>query len=123
MEKVTNPVETGEVIRYYTVLKIAENRKRTKFHFKRRVFHDDEDAIRFARSRLRGGCVSAAVYLYDPVVAGCPPKMFESTNVQRDAKNILQLLLGLKIFYASKTIDMDLRDVVHDMLARPGATT
>ena len=66
--------------------------------------------------------MSAAVFLYDPVTTLYPPERFESMNAQRDAANIRQLLMGLKIFYASKTIDMDLRDVVHDMLAHPRET-
>lgn len=110
------PVDATEPVRYYAVLKIAENRKHTKFHYKRRTFLDDEDAIRFARSRLRGGCVSASVYMYDPTVTRYPPQVFESTSAQRDARDILRLLPDTKIFYASKTMDMDLRDVVHDWL-------
>lgn len=112
MEKITKPIEAGEPVRYYAVLKIAENRKHTKFHYKRRTFLDDEDAIRFARSRLRGGCVSASVYMYDPVVTRYPPEVFESTSAQRDARDILRLLPDTKIFYASRTMAMDLRDVV-----------
>ena len=54
MEKVTKPIEAGEPVRYYAVLKIAENRKHTKFHYKRRTFLDDEDAIRFARRKNDG---------------------------------------------------------------------
>ena len=112
------PIEVGEPVRYYVLLKVAENRKRTKFHFKRRVFFDDQDAIRFARSRLRGGCVSASVYMYDPVVTRYPPEVFESTSAQRDARDILRLLPDTKIFYASRTMAMDLRDVVHDWLTQ-----
>lgn len=112
------PIEAGEPVRYYAVLKIAENRKHTKFHYKRRTFLDDEDAIRFARSRLRGGCVSASVYMYDPVVTRYPPEVFESTSAQRDARDILRLLPDTKIFYASRTMAMDLRDVVHDWLTQ-----
>lgn len=42
---------------YYVVLKVASNRRRTKFHSKLKAFHDEEKAINYARSRVRGGCV------------------------------------------------------------------
>ena len=118
MEEAEMPANGSDVVCYYVVLKIAENRKHTKFHYKRRTFLDDEDAIRFARSRLRGGCVSASVYMYDPVVTRYPPEVFESTSAQRDARDILRLLPDTKIFYASRTMAMDLRDVVHDWLTQ-----
>lgn len=110
-------VTAGELVRWYVVLKIAENRKQTRFHLKRRMFYDDEAAIQFARSRLRGGCKEAAVYLYDPVSVKEPPMTFESDNVQRDARNIMALLWNFEIYYVDRTAERDLRSGTFKKLA------
>lgn len=112
------PVKAGEPVRYYVVLKVAENRRQTRFHFKRRVFYDDQDAIDFASSRLRGGCKSAAVFMYDPSVIRKPPETFETTDAQHDAKTIKALLWAWEIYYTDRTAEVDSRDAIHYQLMK-----
>lgn len=111
--EVAEPIKAGEPVRYYVVLKIAENRKQTCFHFKRRVFYDDQKAIDFARSRLRGGCRAAWVYMYDPVTVKVPPELFESDNPKRDTDNIGKFLGRLEIFRIDSHSWSDMRDRVY----------
>lgn len=110
------PVRAGEVVRYYVVLQIAENRKQTKFHYKRRTFYDDEDAITFARSRLRGGCKSVTVYMYDPNVTNAKPSTFETMDAQHDAKLIRAALWAWEIFYIDRSTERDMRDSIRNAL-------
>jgi len=102
-----------EPVRYYAVLLIAENRKQTKFHYKRKMFWDDQQAIDFARSRLRGGCRAAWVYMYDPVTVKVPPELFESDNPKRDTDNIGKFLGRLEIFRIDSHSWSDMRDRVY----------
>lgn len=108
--------EHPEPVRYYAVLLIAENRKKTKFHYKRKMFWDDQQAIDFARSRLRGGCRAAWVYMYDPVVTNVPPELFESDNPKRDTDNIGKFLGRLEIFSIDRTSERDMRAEVRKRL-------
>ncbi|MDD6128249.1 MAG: hypothetical protein PUB60_08885 [Veillonellaceae bacterium] len=110
------PTDTSEVVRYYVVLQIAENRKQTKFHYKRRVFYDDEDAITFARSRLRGGCKSATVYMYDPTATNSKPSTFETMDAQHDAKLIKAVLWTWEIFYIDHSTERDMRGSIRNAL-------
>ena len=110
------PTDTSEVVRYYVVLQIAENRRQTKFHFKRRVFYDDEDAITFARSRLRGRCKSATVYMYDPTATNSKPSTFETMDAQHDAKLIKAVLWAWEIFYIDRRTERDMRDSIRNAL-------
>ena len=119
--EVAEPIKAGEPVRYYVVLKIAENRKQTCFHFKRRVFYDDQKAIDFARSRLRGGCKSAAVFMYDPVVIREPPTYFETMDQQHDAKAIKATLWAWEIYYTDRTAEVDSRDAIHYQLMQVDA--
>ena len=110
------PTDTSEVVRYYVVLQIAENRKQTKFHYKRRTFYDDEDAITFARSRLRGGCKSVTVYMYDPNVTNAKPSTFETMDAQHDAKLIRAALWAWEIFYIDHSTERDMRGSIRNAL-------
>ena len=110
------PTDTSEVVRYYVVLQIAENRKQTKFHYKRRTFYDDEDAITFARSRLRGGCKSVTVYMYDPNVTNSKPSTFETMDAQHDAKLIKAVLWAWEIFYIDHSTERDMRGSIRNAL-------
>lgn len=110
------PTDTSEVVRYYVVLQIAENRRQTKFHFKRRVFYDDQDAIDFAHSRLRGGCKSATVYMYDPTATSAKPSTFETMDAQHDAKLIKAVPWAWEIFYIDHSTERDMRGSIRNAL-------
>lgn len=122
MEEAPTPASAMGPVRYYAVLKVAENRKQTKFHFKRKRFLDEDKAIDFARSRLRGGCIEASVFFYDPSAHNINPRdEFETENANLDAKMIKSVLWKTEVFYTDYMGEVDKRTLVHDKLKQAPA--
>lgn len=94
---------------YYVVLKVASNRRRTKFHSKLKAFHDEEKAINYARSRVRGGCVNARVFLLDPEKTNHLPYEFAKENANTAAIRVMVFLGKWELFYCDRSTERDLR--------------